>query len=94
MQVAILLTIYLCSFDTPVFRPLLTRRFALRALLLACLWFGVEELGLALHIWYYPREGTLGFRIFRLPLEEYLMFFTHAALCQMLLTHALRRPRR
>lgn len=94
MQVAVLLTIYLFTFDTPVLRPLLTRRFAYRALLLACLWFVVEEVGVGLGIWYYPRGGTLGLSLLRLPVEEYLMFFTHAALCQMLLAHMARHSRR
>ena len=90
MQIAVLLTVYLFTFDTSSSRDLYQRRFLLRAFALTLLWFAVEQAGVRLGIWYYPEGGTLPIRIAELPLEEYFMFFTHAVLCQLLVAHVLR----
>lgn len=93
MQIAVLLTIYMFTFDTADLRVLTSKRFLVRTGFLSLAWLGVEQLGVALGIWYYPGLGTLPVRLFGLPVEEYVMLFTHAVLCQMLVTHALRQER-
>ena len=48
---------------------------------LVLLWFVVDQIALKLGIWTFPEGGSLHFRLFQLPAEEYLGFFLHTLVC-------------
>ena len=66
-------------------RELGSRRFWLPAGSLACFWFLIDQIAVALGLWSFPENGTLPVRLFRLPIEEYVLFFLHTLLCSILL---------
>lgn len=57
----------------------------LAAIGLASFWFVVDQIALYLNLWTFPQGGTLPFRLFDLPLEEYVLFFLHTLVCLGLL---------
>jgi len=77
---------YLLGFGAPYLRVPNSRRTALfkRALGLVLMWFVLDQIALALRIWTFPEGGTIAFRAFRLPLEEYLGFLLHTIACYAL----------
>jgi lycopene cyclase domain-containing protein len=52
---------------------------------LAFFWFVIDQVALGLGLWTFPKEGTLPFRLFGLPFEEYVLFFLHTLVCLVLL---------
>jgi lycopene cyclase domain-containing protein len=66
-------------------RELSRRSFWLAASGLACFWFVIDQVAIWLGLWTFPDAGTLPFRLFSLPLEEYLLFFLHTLVCFILL---------
>lgn len=54
---------------------------------LAAFWFLIDEIAIWLGLWTFPNGNSLPFRLFSLPLEEYLLFFMHTLLCLALLRH-------
>jgi lycopene cyclase domain-containing protein len=55
------------------------------AISLACFWFLIDQVAIALGLWTFPGSGTVPIRLFSLPIEEYLLFFLHTLLCFILL---------
>jgi len=51
------------------------------AFALVLFWFCIDQVAVALGLWTFPEGGTLPFRLFSLPLEEYLLFFLHTVIC-------------
>jgi len=66
-------------------RELSRRPFFIAACGLAMLWFAIDQVALQLDLWTFPYQGTLPFRIFSLPMEEYFLFFLHTLVCFVLL---------
>jgi lycopene cyclase domain-containing protein len=80
-------TAYILGFgwEFLVHQELRHRSFWLTAFGLACFWFIIDQVALWLGLWTFPENGTLPFRLFSLPPEEYILFFLHTLLCLMLL---------
>jgi len=57
------------------------RRYGRAAAGIAIVWFLVDQIALRFGIWQFPAGGTLPVRVLGLPLEEYLLFFVHTAIC-------------
>jgi|SRR5579864_2222070 len=68
------------------------RGFFLGTAILFVFWWAIDELAVSFQIWTFPPEGTLPIRIFRLPIEEYVLFLIHSGLTFALLA-LLRTPR-
>lgn len=66
-------------------RELLTRAFWLPASILAGVWFAIDQVAVRIGIWTFPSNGTLPYRLFFLPIEEYMLFFLHTFMCFVLL---------
>ena len=56
----------------------------LLALFLFC--FSIDQIAIALNLWTFPAGGTFSFRIFRLPVEEYILFFLASIMIYILLS--------
>ncbi len=80
--------VYLLGFgwERWTLRELFTRAFWLPAVSLAAVWFAIDQVAVRLGIWAFPSSGTLHYRIFALPIEEYLLFFLHTLMCFVFLT--------
>jgi lycopene cyclase domain-containing protein len=80
--------VYLLGFGAPYLRVPKFRRTALlkAAVGLVLMWFVLDQIALGLGIWTFPEAGTLRFRLFRLPIEEYLGFLLHTIACYALAT--------
>ena len=85
--------VYLIVFCGPHLRfDLVAPRIAIKtALLLAGLWFVVEQAALFFGLWTYPPGGTLPIRVLALPIEEYIVFFLHTVTCFALLLRETAR---
>lgn len=79
---------YLLGFGAPYLRVPTFRRTALLKLAVGVvfMWFVLDQIALRLGIWTFPDGGTLRFRIFHLPIEEYLGFLLHTIACYALAT--------
>lgn len=55
------------------------------SVLLSVFWTLVDLLAVGAGLWEFPEGYTLPFRIFGLPLEEYVLFFIHTALVLVLI---------
>jgi lycopene cyclase domain-containing protein len=64
-----------------------SRLFWVPATCLSCFWFVIDQVAIRLGLWVFPETGTLPFRLFSLPLEEYLLFFLHTLVCFIFLKH-------
>ena len=64
-----------------------TRDYLYTALGLALFWFVIDEIAIYLGLWTFPEGGTLSFRVFSLPIEEYLLFFFHTIICFIFVTN-------
>ena len=62
-------------------KKLVNRRIATAVLGLFFFWFAIDQLALILGLWSFPQGGSLPYRIFSLPLEEYGLFFLHSIIC-------------
>lgn len=62
-------------------KKLCSPRFIGVALALALFWFSIDQIAIWLGLWTFPEGSTLAFRLFSLPLEEYLLFFLHTIIC-------------
>ena len=78
--------IYLLGFGAPYLRVSRFRRTALLKIAVGVvfMWFVLDQIALRLGIWTFPEGGTLRFRLFHLPLEEYLGFLLHTVACYAL----------
>lgn len=78
--------VYLLGFGAPYLYVSKFRRTALlkTAVGLVAMWFVLDQIALMLGIWTFPKGGTLQFRLFHLPLEEYLGFLLHTIACYAL----------
>jgi lycopene cyclase domain-containing protein len=78
--------VYLLGFGAPYLRvPTFRRRALLKAAAgLVLMWFILDQIALLLGIWTFPKNGTIQFRLFKLPLEEYLGFLLHTIACYAL----------
>ena len=66
-------------------RKMFTSRLLCAMLLLAVVWFALDEIAVSMGFWDFPEGGTLPIRILRLPLEEYIIFFLHSVVCFILI---------
>lgn len=80
--------VYLLGFGAPYLRVSNFRRIALLQIAVGVvfMWFVLDQIALRLGIWTFPEGGTLRFRLFRLPMEEYLGFLLHTIACYALAT--------
>jgi len=80
--------VYLLGFGAPYLRVSNFRRTALlkTAVCVVLMWFALDQIALGLGIWIFPDGGTIRFRLFRLPIEEYLGFLLHTIACYALAT--------
>lgn len=77
--------VYLLGFGMPYLRVQHSRtRLLSVSAALAGLWFIVDQIALWLGLWTFPESGSLRFRLFGLPAEEYLGFFLHTVVCYAL----------
>jgi hypothetical protein len=90
LEIGMFLTIWLLSLNSVDWGPLLTKQGLWLCISLIAFWFTLDQVGLLFGLWAFPAKGTLLFRFFGLPLEEYLLFIIHTLMCYMLL--ALFRP--
>jgi lycopene cyclase domain-containing protein len=85
---------YLVGFGAQYLRLPRRQRTALliSAAALMLMWFVLDEVAIAVRIWTFPQGGTLPFRLFNLPAEEYLGFLLHTTACYALAVRsAVRR---
>lgn len=68
-------------------KELFNRFFLLAAIGLACFWFLLDQLAVALSLWEFPVNGSLSIRLYSLPIEEYVLFFLHTLVCVVFLRH-------
>ena len=68
-------------------RDIFSRWFLLTALGLACFAFVMDQLALRLGVWAYSDGGVFNFKLFSMPVEEYLVFFLHTLFCFIFLRH-------
>jgi lycopene cyclase domain-containing protein len=61
------------------------RSFWVPCVLLAIVWFLIDQVAVGLGLWSFPQGGTLRIRLLSLPVEEYLLFFVHTVVCFLLL---------
>jgi lycopene cyclase domain-containing protein len=66
-------------------RELMSLHFWLPAAFLAALWFTIDQIAIGLGLWNFPYGGTIRFRLFAMPLEEYILFLLHTFMCFLLL---------
>ena|SRR5437868_5000906 len=85
--------VYLLGFGAPYLRAPNFRRAALlkTAVGVVFMWFVLDQIALGLGIWTFPEGRTLRFRLFRLPIEEYLGFLLHTIACFALATRNIVR---
>jgi lycopene cyclase domain-containing protein len=84
LEFAVLAYIIGFGWEVLELQHLLSRRFLSAAMGLSVLWFGLDQIALGLDLWTFPNGGTLPFRLFSLPIEEYVLFFLHTLLCALL----------
>lgn len=68
-------------------RELWSRWFILTAFSLAIFWFAIDQVAIKLQLWSFPASDTSTFRLFSLPVEEYVLFFFHTLVCFIFLRH-------
>jgi len=80
--------VYLLGFGAQYLRVPNFRRTALlkTAFGIVLMWFALDQIALGLGIWTFPEGGTIRFRLFYLPIEEYLGFLLHTMACYALAT--------
>lgn len=61
--------------------------FLLTALGLACFAFVVDQMAIRLGVWAFPDGSNFSFRLFSMPIEEYIAFFIHTLICFILVRH-------
>lgn len=84
LELAVLVTVLSVTYGAVDWRR--RRSYLISALLpLSLVWFCVDQLAIWLELWHFPLGSTLSFRLFHLPLEEYLLFFLHTLLCFLLI---------
>jgi lycopene cyclase domain-containing protein len=78
--------VYLLGFGASYLHVPTFRRRALltTAAGLVVMWFVLDQIALLLGVWTFPTGGTLQFRLFRLPFEEFLGFLLHTIACYAL----------
>jgi lycopene cyclase domain-containing protein len=62
-----------------------SRTSLLGAILLAGIWFTLDQVAIHLGLWTFPEGGSLPIRFAALPIEEYVIFFLHTIICLVLL---------
>jgi lycopene cyclase domain-containing protein len=67
-----------------------SRTFLFAAGFLGCFWFALDQIAVRLGLWTFPSNGTLPFRLFDLPIEEYILFFLHTLICFVLVKQCSR----
>jgi lycopene cyclase domain-containing protein len=85
LEVALVALLLALGWRNALVAHLSHRTFLRSALLLACCWFAIDKLAVALGLWSFPKGGTLPFRLFSLPAEEYALFFLSTFACSVLL---------
>lgn len=56
---------------------------------LVIFWVILDQIALGLGLWTFPAGGSLRFRLFGLPAEEYLILILHTLVCFVLVQRAL-----
>jgi lycopene cyclase domain-containing protein len=67
-----------------------SRIFLISAMILASIWFVLDQIAVHLGLWTFPKSGTLPVRLFALPIEEYVLFFLHTLICFVLVKQCTR----
>lgn len=84
-EVAFLCAVILFAWDTCTIRDVLSARFWVPAAIIFTLWVAVDQVAVRIGIWNFPAHGTLPFRLFGFPIEEYLSFLGHTVLTCLVL---------
>jgi lycopene cyclase domain-containing protein len=66
------------------------RSFWIPACALMCVWFVVDQVAVAIGLWTFPPLGSLSFRLWSLPAEEYLLFVIHTFVCFVIVRQLAR----
>lgn len=83
-EVAALLTLVLFTFDSPIWKTLISSRGLRLFGMLALFWFIIEQVAITFNIWSFTGKGTAGVFLMRLPLEEYIFVAFHILYCAVL----------
>lgn len=85
MELAILSYLLGFCWEHLRFQDVASSAIARVAVLLGAFWFTLDQIAIGLGLWTFPANGSLGLRLFALPLEEYLLFILHTFLCLVLI---------
>jgi len=80
LDVGVLFGAVVLTWGHPMWRDVVSRWFAQRAIALFVFWCVVDYTAVALRLWSFPVGATISTRVHGLPLEEYAVFFVHSVL--------------
>ncbi len=79
------LTIYIFTGNSHIWTNIKSKKTFKFIVVLFFLWLIVDQVAIYLELWNFPAGTAFPFQIFKLPIEEYILFILYSIFCLMLI---------